>query len=390
MNHLATVWPLAWRSLRRRRWRCLLTAALLGLAISTYMLYATFALETRGQRLDLTVADDLPCDVIYLGRDALSGEELADWQDRPGVNDLAAGHVADYHSAHGRLTVLALPGDSPLWAASGAAPPGPGQLLWPPGLEPDPGPGAVVALIPPDDPHDRRAMTVGGVHGGKDAFTLDVALTVAPADGPAPNAMFFWTKNQGVAGYLAGRLRSRYVVPSRPLLKTVDDPVIRWRGEAAAMAHGVLNRTFLPGLGAMTLVFACCVVGLFTQATMGFLDRRRELAILKTVGCESQGVLAMGVIEHGAVTVVGLGFAVSLVFLALPRLGGVLPGAPTGPAAAVLVKGIVAGLAVQFLGVLPAVMAARVATVNQLMFGLPIPLFYRRVYREELNTWTNV
>jgi ABC-type antimicrobial peptide transport system permease subunit len=139
----------------------------------------------------------------------------------------------------------------------------------------------------------------------------------------------------------------------------------------------------MPGFGIMTMVFVFAAIGLFTISSLAFLDRKRELAILKTVGLESRGVVDLLLIEQGVIAIVGIGAGLLLGLFLVPRLTSVLPAA-LGISGASVVKSILVGLAVQAAGVIMPALTARVATVNQLLYNLPIPLHSRRIDKSEV------
>jgi hypothetical protein len=408
MRDVAMVWPLAVRSLRRHRLRYALMSALLGLAVAAYLLYGTFLAGARHEASLRMGSFELPCDVALLStRTGLTQETLADWMRRGGVASMSTGRLTLYHTSLGSLRVLALPADSPLWAAAGcgdpaaglAPVPGPRQVVLPATLARAPAgsgasadgaatggasaDGAAVGdrlpLIPPRAPRGRIEVRVVGFHSAADHLLRDVALTALVSPGPLPNCMFIEARSQGAAASLASMLRLEFAQPRRPVLGQADDPIVLWTGTADELQRSVLSGTYMPGAGVMTLVFAFCAIGLFTVSSLGFLDRKRDLAILKTIGLESSGVTAMLLLEQAVVAGAGTAVALTVALLAIPRLGGFLPsGATLG--IATVVKGTVAGLVVLGAGVILPALTARVASVNQLLYNLPIPLQTRRVY----------
>lgn len=195
--------------------------------------------------------------------------------------------------------------------------------------------------------------------------------------------MFFWTSGPAATNSLADALYVDYLQPTRPILYAANGPSVIHTGSAGQMASGILSQTYMPGFSVMTMVFVFAAIGLFTVSALAFLDRKRELAILKTVGLESQGVTDLFLIEQGVVAAIGLTAGMILGAAMVPRLTAILPVAPSisGPS---LFKAVLAGLAVQAAGVVLPAMTARVATVNQLLYDMPIPLYTRRVYQSEV------
>lgn len=373
----AAVWPLAVRSLRRQRGRYALMAGLLGLGIATYLLYATY-LSGAGLQASLALApQELPADVVFLGQRTFSPAELGEWERRGGVDVLAIARLTEYRTEHGTLRVLALPAASPLWAAAGTPPPEPGAILLPDLLAQRA--GQTITLIPPRAPEGAAPAVVAGFHAATDEVLSSMALTLLPVPGPAPNSLFIWTRTEAGAASLAGVLTIEYLQPRRPLLSRADGPVLLWTGTAAALARGVVSQTYMPGAGALTMVLAFCGIGLFTVSSLSFLDRKRDLAILKTVGLESGGITAMFLLEQSIVAAAGIALALGVAAATIPPLRGLLP-AGSGLRWPSVFWGVVVGMLVQVAGVALPTLTARVATVNQLLFNLPVPLQRRRVY----------
>jgi len=373
----AAVWPLALRSLRRQRGRYALMSGLLGLGIATYLLYATY-LSGAGLQASLALAPfELPADVVFLGQRTLAAAELGEWERRGGVDVLAVARLTEYRTEHGTLRVLALPAASPLWEAVGAPAPEPGAILLPALFRPRAGP--TISLIPPRAPEGAAPAVVAGHHTATDVVLSSMALTLLPQPGPAPNCLFIWARTEAAAASLAGTLTVDYLQPRRPLLSRADGPVLLWTGTAAALARGVVSQTYMPGAGALTMVLAFCGIGLFTVSSLSFLDRKRDLAILKTVGLESGGITAMLLLEQGFVAAAGTALAMAVAAATIPPLRGLLP-AGSGLRWTSVFWGVAVGMLVQAAGVALPVLTARVATVNQLLLNLPVSLQRRRVY----------
>lgn len=387
-GQLAPALALAMRSMRRHRWRQVLMSALLGLTVAAYLLYGTF-LVGAGHEASLAIGRfALPCDVALLSsRTGLTDEVLADWSRRGGVAWLSAGRLTWYHTSLGALRVLALPADSPLWAAAGrgdaaggGAPlPGRYEIVLPATLA---GAGAEVGtalpLIPPRAPLGRVDARVIGFHQAQDHLLGDLALALMARPGPLPNCLFIDAWTDTAAASLASALEVEFVGPRRPVLARPGDPTVWWKGTADDLRRAVLSGAYMPGASVMALVFGFCATGLLTMNSLAFLDRKRELAILKTVGLESPGVTAMLLAEQAVVAVAGSALAVMVAVAAIPWLGAFLPDGAVLRAGTVA-QGVLAGVMVLGAGVLAPATAARVASVNQLLYDQPIPLERRKV-----------
>lgn len=388
MTQFAVVWPLALGALRRSWPRQALMAAILGLAIAAYLLYATF-LTGAGQEARLLVESlDLPCDLVFLGKSTLSQAEIETVMRNASVTLCETARSTWYLTAAGYVRVLALRESSSLWGllagpggAEEAPPvPGRGEVLIPSWAAELSGlaVGQGFVLSPPRVPTAGSALRIAGVHQTADDLLGHCAFTLLPEAGPAPNALFVWMATPEAAAPLAWNLEQEYVRPGRPVVRTMDDPVILTAGLPDRMARSVLAQTYLPGAGVMMLVFGFCGIGLFTTVSLGFMDRRRSIAILKTVGMESAGVVTMLAVEQGLVAVAGTVLGSAIAAAAVPGLAAYFPGQPVLLWSSII-KGALAGVFVLGAAVFVPAASARVATVNQLLYNLPVPLMTRRI-----------
>ena len=145
------------------------------------------------------------------------------------------------------------------------------------------------------------------------------------------------------------------------------------RSSAAALAGDIVGMdvTFP---AAVVTILVCLFVGAGAMGTMllSFLDRRRELAILKTVGL---GGGAISKLLAAEVLIVG---AAGAVFggLASPAMSSVF-GYTVRPGD--LIAAGLGGVAVLLASTALPILLARAATVTQLLTGQAVRLIYRRV-----------
>jgi len=157
-----------------------------------------------------------------------------------------------------------------------------------------------------------------------------------------------------------------------------DDPVVLTASTPTSLSGEVLAQTYMPGVSALGLVFIFCGIGLFCITSLSFMDRRRDLAILKTMGLESRGLLALFLMEQGVVALCGVVSGTLLAVILLARLGSLFPG-PATLSALTVFKGAVVGAFVLGAAVILPAALARAATVNELLFNLPVSLYRQRV-----------
>ncbi len=196
----------------------------------------------------------------------------------------------------------------------------------------------------------------------------------APPGGGAPADL----TPASITAFLVG-LESRSAVLQ--MQRALND----YRGEPllAIMPGVVLQQLWqLVGVAdtALLLVAACVVlaglVGMLTSLLTTVNERRREMAILRSVGARPVHVFALLVFESGLLALAGVLLGMAMVFGALAAAGPVLAhrfglymelGAPTGYDLAIAALVVAAGLAA---GLLPAWRAYR----NSLADGLSIRL----------------
>lgn len=384
MNQLPAVWSVARAGLRRFLGQRVLMAAILALATAVYMLYSTYLAGAGGEARALIDELRLPADLVLVGRRTLAQDEIQDVARRGGVEACEAIRVIWYKSAAGHVRLVALPPDSRLWdrLLGGAGPgmPCPDEVLVPQELAGRMGlaAGDEFALVPPAATAGRFALRVSGLHAAADDILRDCLVTRLSATGPRPNSLLVWTRSEAAARSLASLLELEHGGPSRPLMRRMDDPSVLIAATPASLSGEVLAQTYMPGVSALGLVFGFCGIGLFCITSLSFMDRRRDLAILKTVGLESQGLVVLLLIEQGLVAVCGVTLGTLLALALLVRLGGLFPG-PAVLTALTVFRGAVIGSFVLGAAVILPGALARAATVNQLLYNLPVSLYRQRV-----------
>jgi hypothetical protein len=359
--------------------------AILALATAVYMLYSTYLVGAGGEALAIVDDLTLPADLVFVGRRTLSPAEVQDISRRGTVDACEAVRVIWYKSAAGYVRLVSLPPESRLWeqllaGGSGASLPGPQEVLASPEvaelLRVSAGEG--VTLIPPQATAGVFTLRLAGLHGADDDMLSSCLITQLTPTGPRPNALLVWTRTPAAARSLATVLELEYGAPGRPYTQRMDDAYVLVASTPAAFGGQVLAQTYMPGVSALGLVFIFCGIGLFCITSLSFMDRRRDLAILKTVGLESRGLVALLLIEQGLIAVSGVGLGTLLALSLLAKLGDLFPGSASLSAVTVL-KGAFVGAAVLGAAVILPAALAKAATVNQLLYNLPVSLYRQRV-----------
>ncbi len=171
---------------------------------------------------------------------------------------------------------------------------------------------------------------------------------------------------------------------------TPEDPTANWRFRLSVvtgfapdtpekMARALAQDVHMPAANALFLSFVFVGIGLFTVMLLSFFDRRKDIAVMKTVGVSNQDVACVIIAEIIVVAVAGIGLGAALSFLAMRSLGASTAAGVIALKWSNIVNAAVIGLLVMFLAALFPVSLARSATVNQLLYDQKIYLFRRRV-----------
>lgn len=235
----------------------------------------------------------------------------------------------------------------------------------------------------------QAVFTTAGL-GGLTGLPLNTVFF--PTNSPARAAAIGRAIEAAAADYRAPSfVRATYLRPYNirmaPVLLTPAVPAT----EAAALRYDV----FLPGGEAISLVFLFVGLGVFTVLFLSFLERKRDVAILKTIGLDGRDigrVFSMEALLLGTAGAV-VGLILSCGLLAWVGGGATAGGGTAGAAAGLLtalrgnlvfslgalVRGVLFIYSLVFAAAWLPMSMARAATVNQLLFDEPIRLFYRRV-----------
>lgn len=139
------------------------------------------------------------------------------------------------------------------------------------------------------------------------------------------------------------------------------------------MGTALLKQIFQPGHWLLVLIFLFMGIGVLTVSFITFLERRRELAVMKSIGVSNmQIVYALG-LEQGSAGVAGVGVGILLV-LALGQRISWFSSVPPFELNKFILQGSFYTLAVMAVSVSFPTILAKVATVNQLLFARNIPI----------------
>jgi len=151
--------------------------------------------------------------------------------------------------------------------------------------------------------------------------------------------------------------------------------------QAEITARTLTQDIQMPAINALFLAFVFVAIGLFTVMLLSFYDRRRDIAIMKTVGIANSDVAAVIIGEIALVTVVSVLLAAGLSSFAVKSLSGSVWAGVLKVKWTNILKGAAVGFVVMALSAAFPVSLAHVATVNQLLYDQRIYLFHRKITR---------
>ncbi|MCL2498581.1 MAG: hypothetical protein FWF06_08235 [Symbiobacteriaceae bacterium] len=139
------------------------------------------------------------------------------------------------------------------------------------------------------------------------------------------------------------------------------------------VSQTLLSRIMQPGAGLLVLIFTFMGIGVWTVALMTFLERRKEIASLKSIGISNSQMVTLNCLEYGISTVAGWTLGVTLV-LVMGQQFSWLQETEGAALRRFLFQGGTSSFVVMAVAVLFPTLTARVATVNQLLYARVIPL----------------
>ncbi|MGE5654986.1 MAG: ABC transporter permease [Bacillota bacterium] len=388
----ARVGLLVGKNLRRWRGRALAMMGLVILSFSVHILYGGALSASGTVGIDTVKQLELPVDVIVTNADRFPASLLD--REMAGHLSYAVGHHEETIaipalSTRGEMTVVGIDPDSIIYDKDkikpmGKMPTASGEMAIPDALararEINLGDVIQLSTIDSHDGAERKGtFTVVGLF----AAPFDCAFPVIlKSDAtkfqalPGPNqwmiqivgAQGVTTQNTYVATTYARNMNflTSWIKHALPKVEIVT--VASGRDVAAAMVAET-NSTGWTLVGMVNLFMG---VGVLTISLITFLERRHELAVLKTIGIANQQIAAMLALEQAIPAALGMGIG----YLLARIFGGDAAYAQLAGASwrGLVVRGIVQTSAVVFVAAFLPTLTARVATVNQLLYARVIPV----------------
>jgi hypothetical protein len=367
---IKSVLRLALRRLRHN-WKihlaAMLLTALTGCAFLLYQSYmsqmgARLSEQTDALQMLADIYVDLPAGSFMNGPAEVTGA----WRNRPQPLPVAAGFGFTASSSYGRLPVLAI---SPLETYTGPQPEGdrvlvPVELVESLGLPL----GEQIQLLLPNG--QRIIATLHDEAYTSSAATAELLVSYSwLAEAMVQPGFNRFLYNLPANGELSGVLAL--------LQRFYQDSTLRNRYQPAQLAQQAVKDTYSSSSSLVVLLFIFLGLGVLTALLLSFLDSKRELSVLKSLGLtpmELSGLFfGSGFFTAllGMAAAIGLGMGV----VALLQSRGVLLPLATGELSAMLLW---IGSAYVVATAIPAGLARR-ATVNQLLYDQPIPLVSTQV-----------
>lgn len=366
-------------------WKIYLAALLLtGLTCSAFLLYQSYMEQVglsygrRTSELDL-IADfqvELKADQLLPAAVQPTGA----WRTRPTPELKATAHALRLNSPYGQLSVLAL---QP--AANYQGPlPQPGQVLVNERL-------AAGLGLPTSG-----GLPLADIHTGKE-ITLQIGGSFNSSSATGHVLILYQDlqpllTNSGFNVFLYDAVEQLKLQSALDALnRFYPDSLIITSQQAQLVAQQAVRDTYQGFGNLVLLVFVFLTLGVLTALLLSFIDSKRELSVLKSIGLMPKELWGLFLIA-GLATAIGgflLGVGLSYVASKIMAARGVLIALAPRHILSLswrVVLAYVLAIAV------PAGLARR-ATVNQLLYDQPIPLFsskvttlkrHRRLFDEEL------
>lgn len=149
---------------------------------------------------------------------------------------------------------------------------------------------------------------------------------------------------------------------------------VRTAKTATELARKVVEEAYSGGGQGVGLLFIFLMLGVGTFNLLNYLDSRRELALLKSMGLRPRELGGLFILEGLFTGVLAFGFVLAVI-LAIDRISSL----PLMFSLAIVGRAFALG-AVAFAAatIIPYILA-REASVNELLFGRPVPLLRRSV-----------
>ena len=144
------------------------------------------------------------------------------------------------------------------------------------------------------------------------------------------------------------------------------------------MGNDLLKQIFQPGQWLLILIFLFMGIGVLTVSLITFLERRRELAVMKSIGVSNAQIVYALSLEQGSAGLFGVLSGMFLIFWLGRRISW-FSQVTSSNLSLFMIQGALFTLLVMIIGISFPTILAKVATVNQLLFARNIPIIITKI-----------
>jgi ABC-type lipoprotein release transport system permease subunit len=144
------------------------------------------------------------------------------------------------------------------------------------------------------------------------------------------------------------------------------------------MGTNLLQQIFQPGQWLLVLIFMFMGIGILTVSLITFLERRRELAVMKSIGVSNVQIVYALALEQGTAGIIGVLTGILIIFQIGKRISW-FSQVTTSNLYLFISQGALFTLLVMIAGISFPTILAKVATVNQLLFARNIPIINTQI-----------
>lgn len=137
------------------------------------------------------------------------------------------------------------------------------------------------------------------------------------------------------------------------------------------------NAVQSPSSWVLLLIYLFMSFGVLTLSLITFLERRKELAILKSIGARNSMIVILLVMEYAIAAFVGLASSYIALRILIPQFSW-YQNLPTGTLTKLSIQNMLVTVFTLTLSLLYPILLAQLATVNQLIYKRKIPLITER------------
>ena len=376
---------LAWQNALRWRFRLITIALLIGLACSLFLLYSGMIANSIAMgKARISPLETHYFDMLLLLEEDQQAIALDDLPrprfNRQIVEEMQAVKIAQLATPYGDIRSLGLPSGSPFYAFA------PGDLQGRLASE-----GSLDEVLLPRSWAKRCQLSIGDVlylsHIGWGPADLHASIEVKVVgiyeDDGYPLALLSSAAMDKLLWDVEANALLLQLLPGAELAH-LDEWMSSVYPGAVQISSGlpqILGATMLaqaynPGNFILVMLFLFLGIGVLTIALMTFLERRREVAALKSIGITNRQTVFLFGFEYSLAEIMGLLFtwaAASFGLSGLPWFAGL----GSAELNLMVLQVALISTVVLVIGLIYPILIAKVATVNQLHFARTIPISIR-------------